>query len=185
MTLLLNGAIAPGFVALRRGDAAAWERLPLELGRGAPFVGAVVEQLLAGAPLAQLRRVAVVRGPGSSTGVRMACSYANGIALVSGAQRSILSSFELASLLLPGAPGEIVFPQPMGRSILARRSAAGEWLAPDVTPAPTDVPTWDAAAQAAATARLDGVLFDALLAASTAVDVVTPLYWIPPKITRV
>ncbi len=178
-TIILNTAILPGFVAANRDGE--WVSALLATGRGGTFPGVALEHLLGpvetwGSPL----RIVVVTGPGSSTSLRVVTSYANGLALATGAELASLSSFDLARLILPGTPDVLAFPQPFDRLVVARRTVDGVWSAADETVIPEGAVVLDG--EPLEMLRSPKI-FDALDAAATKVRVLTPTYWAPPHLT--
>lgn len=176
MTLILNAAMEPGFVAVLGSRGWTWE--PLALGRGGAFPGVAVEQL--GVDPGQLRQIVVVHGPGSSTGLRIVCSYANALAYTSGAAISVLSSYELVHLLHPEHPTTLAFPQPLGRIVVAARTPEGEWETHEAPELPTGAWRFDASRLALGAPET----FDALVAAAQEQALAIPRYWAAPLITK-
>jgi hypothetical protein len=176
VTLFLNAASEPGFVAAEKDGA--WTVLPADLSRGAAFIGTAVERLLAPEELRALGSIVVVNGPGSSTGLRIVCAYANALALVSGASLRALPTFELVRRLHPAHPGVLAFSQPLGRTVRAVRQVDGSWESMD---APAAVPEENVSCDALPLPDADDL--EALIAAAAAVEVATPRYWAPPMIS--
>lgn len=174
MTLLLSGAYAPGFVAAH--DGTRWQVQPLALGRGEEFIGVAVEQLVH--DVARLDRIVVVHGPGSSTGLRIVCSYANGLALATGAALATVSTFDMVRALHPVHPDVLVFPQPYGRTVVARRDGA-TWRTEEPAQAPAGAWTYDPE-----TLTVSENALNELNVSATPAAVVTPWYWAPPFVTE-
>ena len=180
MTLLLNAAIEPGFAALRSAEGWTWK--PLSIGRGAAFPGVAVEELAGDAE--GLRRIVVVHGPGSSTGLRIVCSYANALALTSGAAIAVLSCFELVHLLSPERPSVLAFPQPLGRIVVASRMPDGTWETAEPASVPEGAWMMDGPRLATLLPEAAPDVFDAVDAAAEEQSLAVPRYWAAPLITK-
>lgn len=174
MRLVLNNALEPGFVAIEWDGS--WEICEIEIGKDAPFIGASVEKILPNQNLKKLDEIIVVNGPGSSTGLRIVCSYANGLQLISDCQMYIASSFDFVSIFNPEHPQKIVFPQPGGRLIVAENS--DQWIVAEYSEITSEITQYQASQLI-----VNSDTISKLVECAKPVEVAIPEYWAPPQIT--
>lgn len=131
LALELSGPVST--VALARGDAVTEREFPGERGRS---LLAEVDALLhtAGAHPRDLDGIVAGTGPGSYTGLRIACTAARALSMALGIPAGGLSSFQAAALLAPpGAEVHLLLDAYRGEvyhAAYARAGAVAEALVP-------------------------------------------------------
>ena len=178
MKIILNSALEPGFVAVEKNGI--WEYEPINIGRDVPFIGVAVERLLPNHELQKFKQIIVINGPGSSTGLRIVCSYANGLQLVSGAEMLFVSSFEFVSMMYSDQPTRILFPQSSSRVILAEKEEGGvEWSMSEPEIVPTEVREY-----AANDLSLSIDKISRLADMAQKIEIAVPVYWTAAQVTK-
>jgi tRNA threonylcarbamoyladenosine biosynthesis protein TsaB len=99
--LALDGALGPFSVALVSPDGAVVRTASTTGNSGLERGLTLIEELLAGEPLERVGKLAVSTGPGGYTGLRIALSFAKGLAFARGLPLIAVSSYDV--LEPPGA----------------------------------------------------------------------------------